>query len=81
MAKCNKDTAGNKHVARRFHYVRQGTVLNEHKFQWICSKFQLADILIKVGNKASFSVLLSLLLHQEEESDNDFSTPIILYSI
>ena len=25
MAKCNKDTAGNRHVARRFHYVRQGT--------------------------------------------------------
>ena len=30
MAKCNKDTAGNRHVARRFHYVRQGTALNEH---------------------------------------------------
>ena len=35
MAKCNKDTAGNRHVARRFHYVRQGTVLNEHKFRFI----------------------------------------------
>ena len=32
MAKCNKDTAGNRYVARRFHYVRQGTALNEHKF-------------------------------------------------
>ena len=29
MAKCNKDTAGNRHVARRFHYVRQGTVLKD----------------------------------------------------
>ena len=43
MAKCNKDTAGNRHVARRFHYVRQGTVLKEHEFEWISSKFQLAD--------------------------------------
>ena len=67
MAKCNKDTVGNKHVARRFHYVRQGTVLNEYKFQWICSKFQLADILTKVGKKASFSVLWFLILHQEEK--------------
>ena len=25
MATCNKDTAGNRHVARRYHYVRQGT--------------------------------------------------------
>ena len=39
MAKCNKDTAGNRHVARCFHYVRQGTVLKEHKFEWISSKF------------------------------------------
>ena len=66
MAKCNKYTAGNRHVARRFHYVRQGTALNEHKFQWIGSKFQLADILTKVGNKATFSPLWSLILHQEE---------------
>ena len=66
VAKFKKDTAGNRHVARRFHYVRQGTVLNEHKFQWISSKFQLADILTKVGNKASFNVLWSLLLYQEE---------------
>ena len=66
MAKCNKDTAGNRHVARRFHYVRQGTVLKEHEFQWINSKFQLADILTKVGTKASFNHLWSLVLHNDE---------------
>ena len=32
MARCNKDTVRNRHVARRFHYVRQGTVLDKHKF-------------------------------------------------
>ncbi len=31
MAKCNKVTAGNQLVARRFHYVRQGTALNEYQ--------------------------------------------------
>lgn len=66
VAKCKKDTAGNRHVARRFHYVRQGTVLKEQKFEWISSKFQLADILTKVGNKSSFSHLWSLILHQED---------------
>ncbi len=35
MAKCMKDTAGNRHVARRYHYLHQDTVLNEHKFEWI----------------------------------------------
>ena len=33
MAKCNKDNAGNMHIARWFHYVRQGTALKEHKFE------------------------------------------------
>ena len=66
MAKCNKDTAGNRHVARRFHYVRQGTVLKEHKFEWISSKYQLADILTKVGSRSSFGHLWSLILHQEK---------------
>ena len=32
MAKYNKDTAGNRHVAKRYNYVQQGTALQEHKF-------------------------------------------------
>ena len=44
MSKYNKDTKENMHVARQYHYMRQGIVLKEHKFQWICSKFQLGDI-------------------------------------
>ena len=35
MVKYNKDTARNKHVARRYHYLQQGTALQEHKFEWI----------------------------------------------
>ena len=57
MAKCNKDTTGNRHVARRFHDVRKGTVFNDHKFQWICSKFQPVDFFTKVGKKVSFNDL------------------------
>ena len=54
MAKCNKDAAGNIHVARRYHYVRQGTTLNEHVFEWIFTKNQLADILTKSSIAITF---------------------------
>ena len=47
MANCNEGTAGNRHVARQFHYVRQGTPLKEHKFEWIGTKYQLAETLTK----------------------------------
>ena len=67
MAKCNKDTAGNRHVARRYHYVRQGTALQEHKFEWIGTKFQLADPLTKPGSATSFMELWKHILHDCEE--------------
>ena len=54
MAKCNKGTAGNRHVARRYHYVQQGTALQEHKFEWIGTKHQLADPLTKPGSEKNF---------------------------
>ena len=44
MAKCNKDTAGNRHVARRFHYVRQGTALSTCRCidkSWLKFKIQV----------------------------------------
>jgi len=42
MTNCNKDTAVNRHVARRYHYVRQGTTLKEHTFHWIGTKKYIA---------------------------------------
>ena len=62
MSKCNKDTAGNRHVARRYHYVRQGTSMNEQKFEWIGTKLQLADTLTKPGTPGTFGCLWSLQL-------------------
>ena len=40
ITKCNKDAEGDTHVARRYHYTRQGTALQEHKFEWIGTKFK-----------------------------------------
>ncbi len=31
MAKCNKDTAGNMHIARIYHHVKQGTTLKQRE--------------------------------------------------
>ena len=57
MAKYNKDTAGIRHIARRYHYVQQGTALQEHKFEWLGTKFQIADPLTKPGSATSFREL------------------------
>ena len=54
MAKYKKDTTGNRHVSQKFNYVRQGTAIKEHKFEWIRTKQQLADILTKEGTKSIF---------------------------
>ena len=62
MSECNKDTAGNRHVARRYHYVRQGSLLNEHKFKWIGTKSQLADPMTKEGGPAKFKDLWDIFL-------------------
>ena len=67
MAKCNKDTAGNRHVARRYYYVQQGTASQEQKFEWIGTKFQLADPLTKPGSVTSFMELWKCILHDCEE--------------
>ena len=68
MATCNKDTAGNHHVARRYYYVRQGIALNEHKFEWIGTKHQLADTLTKPRTPTTCSSLWNLQL---VEIDNE----------
>ena len=57
MSECNKGNAGNRHVARRYHYVRQGTLLKEHEFKWISTKYQLADPLTKEGGPTKFNGL------------------------
>jgi len=67
MAICNKDTAGNRHVPRRYHYVTQGTSLKEHTFSWIGTKYQLADILTKPGLHMNFTYLWNMILFQDND--------------
>ena len=62
MSKCKTDTAVNRHVARRYHYVHQGTSLNKHKFEWISSKLQVADTLTKPDTPSTFGYYWSFQL-------------------
>ena len=55
MTKYNKDTAGNRHISERLHYVRQVTALKEHKCEWIGKKFQLAEIRTKMETNPLFN--------------------------
>ena len=64
IARCNKGTAGNRYLTRRYHYLRQGTTLKEHVFEWIGNKNQLADILKKSPNAITFSPLWSVILYE-----------------
>ena len=72
MSKCNKDIAGNRHVTRRYHYVRQGTLLNEHKLEWIGTKYQLADTSNKPGTPGIFGYRWSLQLTGDNNHQDYF---------
>jgi hypothetical protein len=47
MGMNDKQTKLTRHIARRFHYVREGAKLGLHKLFWISKDHQLADILTK----------------------------------
>ena len=57
IAKCNKDIAWNRHITRRFHFEREEKALNEHQFHWINTKYQVVDILTKVGSHSKIKPL------------------------
>ena len=47
MGMNDKQTKLTRHIARRFHYVREGVKSGLHKLYWIPKDHQLADILTK----------------------------------
>ena len=44
MAKNGKDTKHTRHIAWRYHFVRQGEALGMHMTKWVESLLQCADI-------------------------------------
>ena len=51
MAKNYNPTKKNRHIARRFHYVREGERTKEHHLKWIPATDQLADDMTKTQSK------------------------------
>jgi hypothetical protein len=47
MGMNDKLTKLTRHIARRFHYVREGVKSGAHKLYWIPKEYQLSDILTK----------------------------------
>ena len=50
MASSDRDTARTRHIARRYHYVRNGVAQTEHTLAWVPTDEQLADLLTKAGS-------------------------------
>ena len=51
MDKNYKPTKKNRHIARRFHYVREGERTKEHHLEWIPAEDQLADDMTKTQSR------------------------------
>ena len=52
MSQNYKVTKKNRHIARRFHYVKQGVKTGDHEVEWIRSEDQLADDMTKTQEAA-----------------------------
>jgi hypothetical protein len=47
MSNSPKTTKKTRHIARHFHFVRNGVERSLHTLQWVSNKIQLADVLTK----------------------------------
>ena len=55
MSKNYKPTKKNRHIARRYHYVREGERTQEHHLEWIPAEDQVADDMTKTQKKELIS--------------------------
>jgi hypothetical protein len=59
MGMNDKLTKLTRHIARRFHYVREGIKQGHHNLYWISKEHQLADILTKTQSATIIDPLLN----------------------
>ena len=50
IASSDKDTKRTRNILRKYHFVRQGSALGQHKLGWIGTDDQMADPLTKNGD-------------------------------
>lgn len=61
MSKSYKDTKHTRHIARHYHYVREGIISNRFEMHWICTEFQIADIGMKQMPGPRHNLLVNLI--------------------
>jgi hypothetical protein len=67
MATSYKLTKKSRHIARHYHFVRQGVEDKLHKIFWISKDIQLADILTKSQPAAKIDPHLPYVVHKLPE--------------
>ena len=55
MSKNYKMSKKNRHISRRYHYVREGEKAKRHSLKWISGEDQLADITTKIQEAAKIN--------------------------
>jgi hypothetical protein len=64
MAKSVKITKKSRHIARHFHYVREGEANGLHKVLWVSKNIQLADIMTKSQESRKIDPLFAVTVFE-----------------
>ena len=67
MSESHKQTKKTRHIARHFHYVREGVKQGLHLLKWISNKAQLADVLTKTQCVAKTDPQVRVFMYQLPE--------------
>jgi hypothetical protein len=64
MSNSPKLTKKTRHIARHYHYVRDGVQRKQHTIQWIPKTIQLADVLTKTQHNSKIAPMVSIFMYQ-----------------
>jgi hypothetical protein len=67
MSESAKPTKKTRHIARHFHFVREGVKRGLHALKWISNKAQLADVLTKTQCVAKTDPQVKIFMYQLPE--------------
>jgi hypothetical protein len=67
MSSSPKLTKKTRHIARHFHFVREGVKRGLHALKWISNKVQLADVLTKTQCAAKTDPQVTKFMYQLPE--------------
>ena len=74
MSNNYKVSKKNRHIARRYHYVKQGVKTKDHEVEWITSDDQLADDMTKTQESSKSLPHMKRTLVKIPDYDRGFST-------